>query len=117
MKMKIIFAMLIVLFILGIATPTLAANFSLPNPGLPDFTAGQLIEKISTFALGIAGGISILFIIYAGIRYVTSGGSQEHLKAAKEILNKALMGLVIIISAYIIVTIIVSEIFGVTVNN
>lgn len=79
--------------------------------GLPKGDISEVITRITNWALGIAGGIAVLFIIYGGIRYVTSSGSQTHMEAAKNIMSKAILGLVIIVAAWIIVTAVLSA-FG-----
>ncbi len=57
---------------------------------------------INLFSL-VVGVVSVVFIIYAGFRYVTSGGSSENVSGAKNTLIYAIVGLVIVAIAQLIV--------------
>jgi hypothetical protein len=46
-------------------------------------------------------------IIYGGIRYTTSAGDSSHVKAAKDTILYAVVGLVVAILAYAIVNFVV----------
>lgn len=48
---------------------------------------------------GLASLFAVFFIVIGGIRYITSSGNPEKLYQAKRILQNALIGLVIVISA------------------
>lgn len=70
------------------------------NPGNSiDTTIGNVVNIIS-IAVGIA---AVIMIIIGGFRYVTSGGSQEGVKSAKNTILYALTGLVIAALAQVIV--------------
>lgn len=47
----------------------------------------------------IAGIVSVLFIVYGGILYMTSTGHPEKLEQAKKVLKNALLGLVLVLGA------------------
>jgi len=74
--------------------------------GIPDKPidgAGGVIEDAVKWILGIAIGISIVFLIYGGLYYVTSSGDTEKAQTAKKIIKYALIGLVIAGISYVIV--------------
>lgn len=48
-------------------------------------------------AIGVAGGIALLLIIFAGFRIITSAGDPKSLQAGKEMLTSAIIGLLVII--------------------
>lgn len=56
----------------------------------------EIIKTILNYALGFLGLIATIFIIYGGVRYVTSGGG-EGVGKAKETIMFAVIGLVIIL--------------------
>ena len=62
------------------------------------------IELQAAFA--IAGVVVILFLVYGGFIYMTSAGNDEQTEKAKKILINAVLGLVVIIMATAIVTIV-----------
>jgi len=49
------------------------------------------------WAIGIAGGIAFLLIVYAGFMIMTSSGNPERLKAGQELLTSAISGLVLLV--------------------
>lgn len=79
-----------------------------PNvTGLQDII--QLIANLIHIALAIAGVAAVIFIIIGGIKYITSAGSPEGTKSAKNTLTNAVIGLVIAAAAYVIVTFIMGK--------
>lgn len=68
-------------------------------PALPDY-----IVAIYNFALMIIGLICFGAIIYGGIRYLTSAGKPAAMADAKDQIFAALLGLIILFSAYLILT-------------
>jgi predicted membrane channel-forming protein YqfA (hemolysin III family) len=63
----------------------------------------DLIKKIINILSVIIGAIAVIMIIIGGFRYVTSGGKQESVTAAKNTILYALVGLVIVALAQVIV--------------
>jgi ABC-type Fe3+ transport system permease subunit len=53
--------------------------------------------------------LAVIMIIYAGFRYVTSGGSDEGVKAAKNTILYAIVGLVIVALAQLIVHFVINK--------
>ena len=67
---------------------------------------GAIITNATGWILNIVGAIAILFIIWAGIQYVTSAGNKDRAESAKKTLTYAVIGLIIIILARVIVGIV-----------
>lgn len=63
---------------------------------------GTIIAKVITGFLALLGMIFIILMIYAGFNWMTAGGDEQKVTQAKETIQKAIIGLVIIISAYAI---------------
>lgn len=61
-------------------------------------TAGRFIQ----FALSFLGVIAVVLVMYAGFLWMTSGGDEEKINKAKQILKNAVIGLIIILSAWTI---------------
>jgi len=53
-------------------------------------------------ALGLVGTVSLFLIIAAGIKFITSGGGKQ-VDEAKNMLTYAIIGLVIVLSAFFII--------------
>lgn len=74
------------------------------------FTTANLISV----ALGLLGTICVVLVLYAGFRWMTAGGNEENAKEAQSILKYAIIGLVIILSAYAITRYVFVNLFKAT---
>lgn len=75
-----------------------------------------IIVKIITVVLGFLAAIFLALIIYAGFRYMTASGNQEQTKKAVSQIRDAVIGLIIVLSAWAI-TYFVLRILSRAVNN
>ncbi len=67
---------------------------------------------ITLYLLSIVGLIALLFMVFAGIKYMLSVGDEEKMKAAKISFNSAAFGLIIALLAYGILSVINSILNG-----
>lgn len=67
------------------------------------FTTNGLFRKITNAALFLIGAVSVLMLIYGGIRYTISGGDSAAVTAAKNTILYAIVGIVVALLAYAIV--------------
>ncbi|GEM_PF-4096010 len=82
-------------------------SFNLGSPwGGGPGTVGEVLENVTNWVLGIAGALAVLFIIISGIRYITSAGNPQLQESAKKNLTSAIIGLVIVLIAFVIVNVI-----------
>jgi len=56
--------------------------------------------------------LAVLFIMWSGIQWTTSGGDVARLEAAKRRLTFAIIGLVIVLMAFVIVRVVITTIGG-----
>ena len=63
---------------------------------------GEIAGAIIGTFLSLLGIIFVCLIIYGGFLWMTSGGNEVKVMKAKEVLAQAVIGLVIIMSAYAI---------------
>lgn len=68
--------------------------------GLGTTAPTSVVTSIVSWMLGILAVIAVVLVIFAGIQWMTSGGNEEKVTAAKNLLRAALIGLVIILAAY-----------------
>lgn len=73
------------------------------NPDFSNLTIGSLINKIIPYLFFGAGIALLLFIILGGLGLMTSGGDPKKVQAAQSKITSALIGFLIIFSAYWIV--------------
>lgn len=85
---------------------------AVPSTVTPFPNLGTLISTTIQVAMLIAGLIVLFIIILGGIQYVTSGGDKEAAQGAKNRITAALVGLLILVSAFAI-TMIVEKVFGI----
>jgi hypothetical protein len=74
-----------------------------------------LARKVINIFSIVVGVISVIMIIYAGLRYITSGGESGGVTGAKNTLLYAVIGLLIVILAQVIVRIVLSQ--GTSISN
>lgn len=67
-------------------------------------TLGQNITLIINYFLGILGLISVGFLIFAGIMMVTAGGDDAQITKARKIITYAVVGIIVILLSWTIVT-------------
>ncbi len=83
-------------------------NFGLPGGPNSDLTT-EVTDLVKLF-LQIVGLIAVGFLIYGGFQYITSAGNDETAESAKKTIQNAIIGLIIIILSYTIVTVIINAI-------
>lgn len=88
---------------------TISEHLQLSNQDL-EITTIQVIVWI----LGLLGLIAVIFVIYGGFTWLTSAGSEEKIKKAKNVLSAAIIGLIIVILSWAILNYTVKIISQVT---
>jgi hypothetical protein len=73
-------------------------------PGDVPTDPNAVISNVTNYLVGISGAVAVLFLIIGGVRYTTSMGNEQAKEKAKTTILRAVVGLVIIIAAYLIVT-------------
>jgi cytochrome bd-type quinol oxidase subunit 2 len=66
-------------------------------------TANSIVKTVINILTVVVGVLAVIMIIYAGFRYVTSGGNDDAVKGAKNTILYAIIGLVVVALAQIIV--------------
>jgi uncharacterized BrkB/YihY/UPF0761 family membrane protein len=69
-----------------------------------------MIAKYVSIILEMVGVIFLLLFIYGGFMWMFSKGDSTKLKAARDILVSAVIGLVIIFSAYVITSFVMTNV-------
>ncbi|MBT3230703.1 hypothetical protein HN358_02890 [Candidatus Uhrbacteria bacterium] len=73
--------------------------------GTLDQTLGQWVgTKIITPALALVGLIFLVLMVYAGFLWMTAGGASDQVQKAKDLMIRAVIGVIIITAAYAITT-------------
>lgn len=97
-------------FSLLVALPTHAQTQLVKLPECTKDGNCQLNDIVNTvisvvdFILGISGSIALVMFVYGGFLWVSSGGSEERVRAGKEAVRNAVVGLIIIFVSYTLIT-------------
>ena len=83
------------------------------NTGTGNYaTVGSIIQFAITWIIYVAGALAVIYLIYSGILYITAAGNPDAAKKGQQGIVNAIIGLVIIVLAYVIVNVIVSAVSG-----
>jgi len=91
--------------------------FGLQNTDINGLGKADLKTSISgviELVLGFLGIIAILVVLYGGFRWLTAGGDTTKVKDAQAVLKNGIIGLVIVLCAYIIVKFVFQSLLQVT---
>jgi hypothetical protein len=69
-------------------------------------SVGGIIIIVLNWFLGIAGLIAVLFLVWGGFKMIVSNGNEETFKEGRTTVINALIGLAVVILAYVVVTIV-----------
>ena len=72
----------------------------------------QVATNIIKIAVSLLGIVAVLMIIVAGQRYMTSNGEPEKIKQARNMIIYSLIGLIVAILAFAIVSFVQNGVFG-----
>ncbi len=76
---------------------------------VPQDLAGDVFKDVVNILLFIIGAVSVIMLIYGGIRYTTSGGNANSVTAAKNTIMYSIIGLVVAILAFAVVNFVVKQ--------
>lgn len=74
--------------------------------GCVPVTPGGLVTKLFSIAMGIGGGIAFLMILIGSLQIQTSSGDPKRLQEGREIIEGAIIGLLLIILSVVILRIV-----------
>ena len=73
---------------------------------IPTDNINGFLAFILRWALGVAGGIAFLLVVYSGFTILTSTGNPQKMQAGKELLTAALAGIILLIFSLFLLDII-----------
>ena len=77
---------------------------------------GPVLRNAIIGILVIAAVVALLFLIWGGFKWITSGGDKAKVQAARETIIAAIVGLIVAFLAYFILTIVLG-LFGISLSN
>jgi hypothetical protein len=95
-------------------------NVSLNCPAgfnsLCNITPTSAVQGIINFFLIVALLVAFFWLVLGGIRWITSGGDKNNVQVAREQVTQAIIGLVIVLAAWLILNVI-GTLFGISISN
>lgn len=79
-----------------------------------DSTISEIVASVIKTFLGLLGIIFIVLIVWAGYEWMTAGGNDDKVNKARTTITRAVIGLVITLSAYAITYFVFSNIGAAT---
>ena len=76
----------------------------------------KTIQNIVVFFVVLAVIIALLYLLYGGIKWITSRGEKDQVEAARNHIIAAIVGLIVVFLAIFIVTIVLSA-FGLNIGQ
>lgn len=102
MKKIALFYIVIMVLVFGSVSFAYAVDLKLPSFTTASSSIAGMISQIYIYALSIAGILAIVMIIYGGISYALDPGNASKQGEAKEIMQSAVWGIVLLAGAYVI---------------
>lgn len=86
--------------------------------GMPTELIGDngVFSRLTSTILLVVGLISVIMLVYGGLRYILSGGDSKKVTDAKNTILYAIIGLIISLLAFAIVNFVLNSVVGIT-NN
>lgn len=87
--------------------------------GMPTELIGDngVFSRLTNTILLIVGLISVIMLVYGGLRYILSGGDSKKVTDAKNTILYAIIGLIISLLAFAIVNFVLNSVIGVNSNH
>ena len=82
--------------------------------GLGEADLEESVIKMIQWLLGLMGLMGVIMVIYGGFMWMTAGGSEEKISKAKKIISAAIIGMVVVMLAWAIVSFSMNTLVNVT---
>lgn len=87
----------------------LAQTIDASDNNIPTLTGNQVITNTLNIAYTLAGTIAVIVVIIGAIMYIVSSGNASSVTKAKNMIFFALIGIVVISSAYVITNFVIGQ--------
>lgn len=111
-KNKIQFAAIAAPIYAADSTITLSPKSGSSLSGLSNLTAGGIVSGAISLVLILVSLVFFFILVIGGLKWITSGGDEKKVAAARAQITNALIGLVIVFAAWAIMKLI-GTVFGI----
>ncbi len=93
-------------------------DFIVPIAGMTkiDISPGEYVKAVYTWGIGIAALLAVLMLVFGGAQYVLAAGSFAEDSAAKERIKSAILGLLVLVGATVILSVVNPNLTDLTLN-
>ncbi len=71
-----------------------------------------VIGTIFTYLLIAGALVAIIFLIWGGIKWITSGGDKTKVESARHTIIGAILGLIVVFASFLIISVVLGTLFG-----
>jgi hypothetical protein len=75
---------------------------------LVNCTANLLLGRAQTIFFAVVTGMAIILMIYAGIQLISSGGSPDGIKVARQRIINIFIAIVLLVASYAVINLIIT---------
>lgn len=121
---KLFCCSIVLLFVVLFTTPVLAVNVGTDIAGEAAVSGGyaeagetalaETVGLVISIVLAFTGAIFLGLMVFAGILWMTAAGEEEKIKKAQKIILTSIVGLVIVVGAFLITNFLVPAIIAAT---
>lgn len=90
---------------LSIGGTPIPAPIGIPSGGL-SIKGEEILSTTINLFLIVAVVLAVVFLLLGGIRWITSAGDQKGIESARKQITYAIVGLIIVVAAFLIVNLI-----------
>ncbi|MEK7064990.1 MAG: hypothetical protein AAB963_00955 [Patescibacteria group bacterium] len=123
--LKVFYCSIVLLLAMSLATPVFALNVGTDIAGeaakqggyagtTSETTLAETAGLIISIVLAFTGVIFLGLMIFAGILWMTAAGEEEKIKKAQKIILATIIGLVIVVGAFLLTNFLVPAIIAAT---
>lgn len=110
---RVVFCLLFAALLLPHGASAITLNLDYPSFGGFDINddqeLGQIVAWLYAFIIGISGLAAFVMIVWGGVQYMTSAGNPTRTGEAKDKIQKALLGLLLVLASFLILRVINPE--------
>jgi hypothetical protein len=103
---KVVFFLFFVALLLPQVTSAITLNLDYPSFGGFDINDDQGLDQIVAWfyalLVGLSGLAAFIMIVWGGIQWMTSSGDPTRTSEAKDRIQKALLGLLLVLASFLI---------------
>lgn len=85
------------------------------NFGFGDIKSlGEGTSRLVTPAFAVSAAAVVIFFLLGAFRYLRAGGNKEEVEGARQMIQHAIIGFVLLMAAFLVLQFLLSALFGVT---